>query len=55
MRIRANITATLLDAVVHLVSEPDHLAMAFIAVIIGVAGARFYRRCAAARAQDTRR
>ncbi|MHB1216325.1 MAG: hypothetical protein ACYCY9_15200 [Thiobacillus sp.] len=45
----------ILDAVVHLVSEPDHLAMALIAGVIGVAGARIYRRRAAARIQDMRR
>ena len=46
----------LLRAIAHLLSEPDHLAMALIAVGIGVAGARFYpRRRAAARARDTRR
>jgi hydrogenase/urease accessory protein HupE len=45
----------MLDAVVHLVSEPDHLAMALIAGVIGVAGARIYRRRAASRIQDTRR
>jgi len=45
----------LLRAIAHFLSEPDHLAMALIAVVIGVAGARFYRRRAAARAQDTRR
>jgi len=44
-----------LRAVAHLLSEPDHLAMALIAVVIGVAGARFYRRRAAARVQDKRR
>ncbi|HWR78511.1 MAG TPA: HupE/UreJ family protein [Thiobacillus sp.] len=45
----------LLRAIAHLLSEPDHLAMALIAVVIGAAGARFYRRRAAARAVDTRR
>jgi hydrogenase/urease accessory protein HupE len=45
----------MLNAVVHLLSEPDHLAMALIAVVVGVAGARFYRRRAASRIQDTRR
>jgi hydrogenase/urease accessory protein HupE len=45
----------ILNAVVHLVSEPDHLAMALIAVVIGGAGARFYRRRTAARIQDKRR
>jgi hydrogenase/urease accessory protein HupE len=45
----------MLNAVAHLVSEPDHLAMAFIAVVVGVAGARIYRRRAASRIQDTRR
>ena len=44
-----------LNAVVHLVSEPDHLAMALIAGVVGVAGARISRRRAAARIQDTRR
>ena len=45
----------ILDAVAHLLSEPDHLAMALIAGVIGVAGAGIYRRRAAARIQDTRR
>ena len=45
----------ILNAVVHLVSEPDHLAMALIAVVVGVAGARFYRRRAVARIGKTRR
>jgi hydrogenase/urease accessory protein HupE len=45
----------ILNAVVHLLSEPDHLAMALIAVVIGVAGARLYRRRAAARIGNTRR
>ncbi|OHE62064.1 MAG: hypothetical protein A2X71_10590 [Thiobacillus sp. GWE1_62_9] len=45
----------ILNAVAHLLSEPDHLAMALIAVVIGVAGARFYRRRAAARIGNTRR
>jgi len=45
----------ILNAVVHLVSEPDHLAMALIAVVIGVAGARLYRRRAAARIGNARR
>jgi hydrogenase/urease accessory protein HupE len=45
----------ILNAVVHLVSEPDHLTMALIAVVIGVAGARFYHRRAAARIGNTRR
>jgi hydrogenase/urease accessory protein HupE len=34
----------ILDAVAHLLSEPDHLAMALIAVVAGVAGAWLYRR-----------
>ena len=45
----------MLNAVAHLLSEPDHLAMALIAGVIGIAGARIYRRRAAARIQDTRR
>ncbi len=45
----------ILDAVAHLLSEPDHLAMALIAGVVGVAGAWLYRRRAAARIQDTRR
>jgi hydrogenase/urease accessory protein HupE len=45
----------LLRAIAHFLSEPDHLAMAFIAVVVGVAGARFYRRRAAARVRNTRR
>ena len=42
------------NAVAHLLSEPDHLAMALIAVVVGVAGARIYRRRAATRVQNTR-
>lgn len=45
----------LLDAVAHLLTEPDHLVMAAIAVLAGIAGARFYRRRSQARAQDKRR
>lgn len=45
----------MLNAVAHLVSEPDHLAMALIAVVVGVASARIYRRRAASRIQNTRR
>ncbi|MBU1222839.1 MAG: hypothetical protein KKA22_06720 [Gammaproteobacteria bacterium] len=45
----------ILNAVGHLLSEPDHLAMALIAVVVGAAGARIYRRRAASRIQDTRR
>jgi hydrogenase/urease accessory protein HupE len=45
----------ILNAVVHLLSEPDHLAMALIAGVIGVAGARLYRRRAAARIGNARR
>ena len=44
-----------LNAVAHLVSEPDHLAMALIALVVGITGARIYRRRAAAHIQDTRR
>ncbi len=44
-----------LNVVAHLLSEPDHLAMALIAAVVGVAGARFYRRRAAARSGNTRR
>ncbi len=35
---------TLFDAIVHLLTEPDHLAMAAIAVLVGVVGARLHRR-----------
>jgi hydrogenase/urease accessory protein HupE len=45
----------MLDAVVHLLSEPDHLAMALIAVVVGVVGARICRRRAASRIGNTRR
>jgi hydrogenase/urease accessory protein HupE len=45
----------MLDAIAHLLSEPDHLAMALIAVVAGVAGARFLRRRAAARVLAKRR
>jgi hydrogenase/urease accessory protein HupE len=46
---------TLLDAIVHLLTEPDHLAMAAIAVLVGYGGARFLRRRSQARVQRTRR
>jgi hydrogenase/urease accessory protein HupE len=46
---------TLLDAIVHLLTEPDHLAMAAIAVLAGVVGARLHRRHSQARAQGKRR
>ncbi len=39
---------TLLATLVHLFSEPDHLAMAAAAVIAGVLGARALRRRAKA-------
>ncbi|MBT9541025.1 HupE/UreJ family protein [Thiobacillus sp.] len=45
----------MLDAIAHLLSEPDHLAMALIAVVVGVAGARFFRRRTAARILAKRR
>ncbi|OYW40421.1 MAG: hypothetical protein B7Z35_01140 [Hydrogenophilales bacterium 12-61-10] len=45
----------MLNAIAHLLSEPDHLAMAFIAVVVGVAGARFFRRRTAARTLAKRR
>jgi hydrogenase/urease accessory protein HupE len=45
----------LLDGIVHLLTEPDHLAMAAVAVLAGIAGARFFRRRSEARSQDTRR
>jgi len=45
----------MLNAIAHLLSEPDHLAMALIAVVAGVAGARFLRRRAAARVLAKRR
>ncbi len=44
----------LLNAIVHLLTEPDHLVMAAIAVLVGIAGARFYRRRSQARAQSKR-
>lgn len=46
---------TLMDSIVHLLTEPDHLAMAAIAVLVGIAGARFFRRRSQARVQDKRR
>jgi hydrogenase/urease accessory protein HupE len=46
---------TLLDAIVHLLTEPDHLAMAAIAVLVGVVGVRLHRRRSQVRAQDKRR
>ena len=45
----------ILNAVVHLLSEPDHLAMALIAAVVGVAGARIYHRRAATRSANARR
>jgi len=45
----------MLNAIAHLLSEPDHLAMALIAVVVGVAGARFFRRRTAARILAKRR
>ncbi len=43
-----------LSAVAHLLSEPDHLAMALLAGVVGVAGARRYRRHARGRVHDKR-
>ena len=45
---------SMLNAVAHLLSEPDHLAMALVAVAVGLAGARFYRRRAASRSGNAR-
>ena len=45
----------LLDVVAHLLTEPDHLGMAAIAVLAGIAGARFFRRRSQVRVQDKRR
>ena len=45
----------MLNAIGHLLSEPDHLAMALIAVVVGVAGVRFFRRRTAARILAKRR
>jgi hydrogenase/urease accessory protein HupE len=39
----------LLEGLVHLLTEPDHLAMLAIAVIAGVAGARAWRARRASR------
>lgn len=44
-----------LAAIAHLLSEPDHLAMALIAVVLGIAGARLVRRRASSRVQHKRR
>ncbi len=46
---------TILDGITHLLSEPDHLAMALVALVAGVAGVKIYRRRAASRIQITRR
>jgi len=45
----------LLDAIAHLLSEPDHIALALIAVVAGVVGARFYRRRVQVRRQAKHR
>lgn len=45
----------LMDGIVHLLTEPDHLAVAAVAVLAGFAGARFFRRRSQARTQDARR
>jgi hydrogenase/urease accessory protein HupE len=39
----------ILNAIAHLLSEPDHLAMALFAVVLGVLGARLYHRRAQTR------
>jgi hypothetical protein len=44
-----------LSAVMHLLSEPDHLVMALIAVGLGVAGARWVCRRTAFSKPGTRR
>ena len=46
---------SMLNVVAHLLSAPDHLAMALVAVAAGVAGARFYRRRAASRSGNAGR
>lgn len=45
----------MLNAIGHLLSEPDHLAMVLIAVAVGVAGALFFHRRTAARSLAKRR
>lgn len=42
----------LIDGIAHLLSEPDHLAMALIAIVAGVAGAWFYLRRSQDRSQN---
>lgn len=44
--------ADFLATIAHLLSEPDHLALALIAVAAGVAGARLYRRRAQSRSHN---
>lgn len=44
----------MLAAIEHLLTEPDHLALAAIAIVVGIAGARLHRRRNQARVRDTR-
>lgn len=45
----------LLNALAHLLTEPDHLVMAATAVLVGIAVARLYRRRSQTRVQDKHR
>jgi hydrogenase/urease accessory protein HupE len=44
----------LLAGLLHLLSEPDHLALLLIALVIGVSAGLFYRRRERARSRDPR-
>lgn len=42
------------SGIVHLLTEPDHLAMLLVAVLAGASGAYFYRRRSQMRRQNKR-
>ncbi|MFO1220663.1 MAG: HupE/UreJ family protein [Burkholderiaceae bacterium] len=48
----AGTTLGFVDGLVHLLTEPDHVAMLVLAVVAGVAGAKAWRARRAARRAD---
>ena len=48
-------TLGFMDSVVHLLTQPDHVAMLVLAVVVGVAGAKAWRARRAARRSPPQR